>query len=122
MIIYLYILQKSNNKFSRTNIFGVIKNLNHSNSLNINKNIENKIQKIKDSIFYINFILKNSDNSFEEKKIVLKEFFNVMSIIYNKFNLISKEAYTLYKEFMNCPYINQLDKKYLNFFYNSLIN
>ena len=122
MIIYLYILQKSNNKFSRTNIFGVIKNLNHSNSLNINKNIENKIQKIKDSIFYINFILKNSDNSFEEKKIVLKEFFNVMSIIYNKFNFISKEAYILYKEFMNCPYINQLDKKYLNFFYNSLIN
>ena len=120
--IFLYILQKSNNKFNRTNIFGVIKNLNHSNSLNINKIIENKIQKIKDSIFYINFILKNSDNSFEEKKIVLKEFFNVMSIIYNKFNFISKEAYILYKEFMNCPYINQTDKKYLNFFYSSLIN
>ena len=120
--ILLYILQKSNNKFIRSNIFGVIKNINHSNSLNINKIIEDKKQKIKDSIFYINFMLKNSDNSFVEKKFVLKEFFNVMSIIYNKFNFISKEANILYKEFMKCPYINQTDKKYLSFFYNSLIN
>ena len=120
--ILLYILKKSNNKFNRTNIFGVIKNINHSNSLNINKIIEDKKQKIRDSIFYINFMLKNSDNSFEEKKLVLKEFFNVMSIIYNKFNFISKEENILYKKFMKCPYINQTDKKYLNFFYNSLIN
>ena len=27
--IFLYILQKSNNKFKRTNIFGVIKNINN---------------------------------------------------------------------------------------------
>ena len=120
--IFLYILQKSNTKFNRTNIFGVIKNIKYSNSLNINKIIEDKKQKIKDSIFYINFMLKNSDNSFEEKKFVLKEFFNAMSIIYNKFNYISKEANILYKKFMECPYIEQTDKKYLNFFYNSLIN
>ena len=120
--IFLYILQKSKIKFSRTNIFGVIKNINYSNSLKINNIIENKKQKIKDSIFYINFIFKNSNNSFKDKKFVLNEFFNVMSIIYNKFNSISKEAYTLYKKFMKCPYINKTDKKYLNLFYNSLIN
>ena len=120
--IFLYILLKSNIKFSRTNISGIIKNIKHSNSLNINKIFEDKIQKIKDSIFYINFILKNSDNSFEEKKYVLKEYFNVMSIIYNKFNFISKDANILYKKFMKCPYIVQTDKKYLNFFYKSLIN
>ena len=120
--ILLYILQKSNNKFSRTIIYGVIKNIKHSNSLKINKIIEDKIQKIKDSIFYINFILKNSKNSLKEKKFVLKEFFNIMSIIYNKFNFISKEANILYKKFMKCPYIDQNDKKYLKFFYNSLIN
>ena len=120
--ILLYILQKSNNKFSRTNIYGVIKNIKHSNSLNINKIIEDKIQKIKDSIFYINFILKNSKNSFKEKKFVLKEFFNIMSLIYNKFNFISKDANILHKKFMKCPYIDQNDKKYLKFFYNSLIN
>ena len=51
--LILYLLQKSNNKFLRTNIFGVIKNINHSNSLNINKIIEDKKQKVKDSIFYI---------------------------------------------------------------------
>jgi hypothetical protein len=40
----------------------------------------------KDSIFYINFIFENSYNSFKEKKYVLNEFFNVISIIYNKFS------------------------------------
>ena len=120
--IFLYILEKSKNKFSRTNIYGIIKNINYSNSLKINNIIEDKKQKIKDSIFYVNFIFKNSYNSFEDKKFVLNEFFNVMSIIYNKFNSISKESYTLYKNFMKCPYINKTDKKYLNFFYNSLIN
>ena len=120
--IFLYILEKSKNKFSRTNIFGIIKNINYSNSLKINNIIEDKEQKIKDSIFYINFIFKNSYNSFEDKKFVLNEFFNVMSIIYNKFNSISEESYALYKNFMKCPYINKTDKKYLNFFYNSLIN
>ena len=120
--IFLYILEKSKNKFSRTNIYGIIKNINYSNSLKINNIIEDKKQKIKDSIFYVNFIFKNSYNSFEDKKFVLNEFFNVMSIIYNKFNSISKESYALYKNFMKCPYINKTDKQYLNFFYNSLIN
>lgn len=72
--IFLYILEKSNNKFSQTNIFRVIKNINHSKSLKINYIIEDKNQKIKDSIFYINFIYKNSYNSFESKKFVLNEF------------------------------------------------
>lgn len=79
--IFLYILQKSNNKFKRTNIFGVIKNINNTNSLNINNIIEDKKQKIKDSIFFINFLFENSYNSIEEKTFLLNEFFNVMSII-----------------------------------------
>ena len=120
--IFLYALKKSTNKFNRTNIFGVIKNIYNINSLKINNIIKDKKKKIKDSIFYINFILDNSSNSFEEKKFVLNEFFNVMSIIYNKFNDISKESYNLYEKFMECHYITQSDKKYLKFYYNSLIN
>ena len=120
--IFLYALKKSTNKFNRTNIFGVIKNIYNINSLKINNIIKDKKKKIQDSIFYINFILENSYNSFEEKKFVLNEFFNVMSIIYNKFNDISKESYNLYEKFMKCHYITQTDKKYLKFYYNSLIN
>ena len=120
--IFLYALQKTNKKFNHTNIYGVIKNNYYFNSLNINKIIENKKQKIKDTIFYINFILENSYNSFEEKKFVLNEYFNVMSIIYNKFNSINSESSNLYDKFMKCKYITQFDKKYLEFYYNSLTN
>ena len=120
--IFLYALKKSTNKFNRTNIFGVIKNIYNINSLKLNSIIKDKKNKIKDSIFYINFILDNSSNSFEEKKFVLNEFFNVMSIIYNKFNDINSESYILYEKFMKCHYITQSDKQYLHFYYNSLIN
>jgi glycosyltransferase involved in cell wall biosynthesis len=120
--IFLYAFQKSNIKFKRTNLFGVIKNIKNTKALNINNIIEDKKQKIKDSLFYINFILENSYNSFEEKKFVLNEFFNIMSIIYNKFNRINTESYTLFEKIMKCPYITKKDKYYVNFFYNSLIN
>ena len=120
--IFLYALQKSNNKFSRTNIVGVIRNNNNSNSLAINHIFKDKRMKKKDSIFYINFIFENSYNSFEEKKYALNEFFNVISIIYNKFNFISTESYILYEKFIKCPFITKNDKIYLKFYYNSLIN
>jgi len=120
--IFLYLLEKSNNYFNRTNIFGVIKNIHNINSLKINSIIKDKKNKIKDSIFYINFLLENSYNSFEEKRFVLNEYFNVMSIIYNKFNDFNSESYILYEKFMKCNYITQSDKKYLQFYYNSLIN
>ena len=120
--IILYILEKSNNSFNQTNIFGVIKKINNSNTLNISNIIKDKEQKVKDSIFYINFLLENSNDSFEDTKFALNEFFNVMNNIYNKFNAISPESYTLYKKFMNNHYITQIDKHYLQFYYNSLIN
>ena len=120
--IFLYLLKKSNNNFKRTNTFGVIKNIYNFNSLKINSIIKNKKNKIKDSIFYINFIFENSYNSYKAKRFVLNEFFNVMSIIYNKFNDINSESYILYEKFMKCHYITQSDKQYLQFYYNSLIN
>ena len=58
--IFLYLLKKSNNNFKRTNTFGVIKNIYNINSLKINSIIKDKKNKIKDSIFYIDFLLENS--------------------------------------------------------------
>ena len=120
--IFLYALQKSNNNFNHTNTFGLIKNINNTNSLEINNIIQDKEQKINDSLFYINFIFENSDNTFESKDFVVNEFFNVMSIIYNKFNSNSSKSYNLYEKFMNCSYITKIQKNYLNLYYNSLIN
>ena len=115
-------MQKTEIIFKRINIFGVIKNIKNTKALYINIMIEGKKQKIKDILFYINFILENSYNTFKGKKFVINEFFNVMSIIYNKFNRISREAYNLYKKFIKCPYITKIDKYYIKFFYNSLVN
>jgi len=120
--IFLYILQKSNKSFNHINVFGVIKNINNTNSLNINNIIEDKKQKINDSIFYINFLFENSYNTFEAKEFVINEFFNIMSIIYNKFIDNSSESYNLYEKFINCQYITQIQKNYLQLYYNSLIN
>ena len=119
--IFLFALQKTKIKFKHINIFGVIKNIKNTKALYINIMIEGKKQKIKDTLFYINFILENSYNTFKGKKFVINEFFNVMSIIYNKFNRISREAYNLYKKLIKCPYITKTDKYYVKFFYNSLV-
>ena len=65
-------------------------------------------QKIKDSIFYINFLDENTLDTFEGKKIALNELNNILSIIYNKFNKISNDSFNLIERFNNSKYINFL--------------
>ena len=120
--IFLFALKNSSYLFKHINIFGVIQNYYNLNSLNISNKIKEKNQKIKDTIFYINFLYENSPDTFEEKEIVIKEFYNVMNIIYNKFNRITKESYNLYDKFINCKNITQSNKDLLKFYYLSLIN
>ena len=120
--IILFGLKNISYSFRHANIFGVIQNSHNLKSLNINNIMKEKNQKIKDTIFYINFLFENSLDTFEEKEIVIKEFFNVMSVIYNKFNRITKESYNLYERFINCTNISQLSKYFLQFYYLSLIN
>ena len=104
--IFLFALQNEKNVFMKINCFGIIK----------------IIKNIKDSIFYLNFLFEYSKNTFENKEIILNEFFNLMSIIYNKFNKITKESLFLYEKFINCKFISQSNKNKLQFYYNSLIN
>ena len=120
--IILFALKNVNCTFYHIDIFGVMQNINNLNSLNVNNIIKDKNRKIKDTIFYINFLYENSLNTFEEKKIAVQEFFNVMNIIYNKFTKISKESYNLYRKFINSYYINKEDKNILQLYYNSLTN
>jgi len=81
---------------------------------------ENK--RINELIFYINFIYDNSGKNFENKEMVLKEFFNVLSVIFNKFTKISKYSIKLLKKFIRSEYISKSNKILLKFYYNSLIN
>ena len=120
--IILFLIFRAKIVFKRVDINGVIKYINYNKILNINKIIDNKNQKIKDSIFYINFLFEKTSNTFDDKKIALDEFYNLMSIIYNKYNKFTEETINLYKKFIKCKYIINFDKINLKFYFNSLIN
>ena len=119
--IILSLLLKESPKIIHIEIFGVIVYINIIKLIYIN-NIFNNEQKIKESIFYINFLSENTNNSLKEKEYVLYEFFNVLSIIFNKFNKNNLESNKLYKKFLNCKYISKLNKNKLIFYYQSLLN
>ncbi len=88
--------------------------------LKLTKIMSEKNQKIKDSQFYINFLYDNSLDTFDGKKYALNGLYNILSIIFNKFNTFSQKSLYLLQKFNNSKSIN--DRKYLLFLYKSLIN
>ena len=140
-IISKYKLDIINEKieYYHNNIFNFIFESNHYkyiyiSSINIYKkdiyfkkiifnNFESQNNKlINETIFFINYIFENSEDLFEVKEKVLKEFFNVLSIIFNKFSKVSKNSMELLNKFIRNPYISKHNKILLKFYYNSLIN
>ena len=75
-----------------------------------------------ETIFYINFIFDNSKKEKIIKEKILKEFFNVLSIIFNKFSKISKNSVKLKNKFIRNRFISSDNKILLKFYYNSLVN
>ena len=120
--IILFALSKLNPKFQYVKIFGTVQYTNDVFEPNFEKIMKEKEQKIKDSIFYINLIYKISGDNSQGKQFVLQEFYNLMSIIYNQYITISKEAEQLFQTFIDSQYISNLDKKRLYIYYNSLVN
>ena len=120
--IIIFSLIKNNIKFEYINITGIIQNNKQINKLKITKLIKDQNQLIKDTIFYINFLYDKTDGTYEGKKYALNEFYNLLSLIYNKFNKISNDSIKLFEKFNNSKLIDISDKKELNFYYNSLIN
>ena len=118
--LILFLLFKENIKFIHLDIFGVVSYTNIIKLLYFNK--INNNQKVKESIFYIDFLFENTNNTRKEKKFVLDEFINLLSIIYNKFNKINKYSYELLNKFLISEYISKNEKKDLKFHYNSSIN
>ena len=117
--IFSYALENENIRFKHVNNLCMIKNIKRSNFI---KTSERTKALYKDSIFYINFLFNNSKNAFKGKKIVLNNYLDVLSLIYNKFNRITKQAINLYYKFINSIDINESDKILLKFYINSLIN
>ena len=120
--IILFILNKPENKFKRIEdycMIGYINALRNSTLFNI---INTHTQIYKDSLFYINFIFDNSNNTYESKKIVLYEYYNTLGFLYNKFIEKKNETIQLYQKFINCKFISKEDKDELEFYYKSLSN
>ena len=120
--ILIYLFNERKYIFKHIDQFGVIENINQVNSLELNKLINDNEQKIFDSIFYINFLFDNSQNTHKDKKIVYDKFVNILGLIYNKLVSKSNLSIKLFRKFMDCEYINETEKLELNFFYNSLNN
>ena len=120
--LLLFALNKMRPKFRYMNIFGCIQYTPNIQELNVTNIFKDNNQKIKDIIFYINFLYDNTENKRNDKEFVLNEFFNILNILFNKFTPTSNEAIQLYNKFLNCEYIEELDKKDLEYYYNSLLN
>jgi len=120
--ILIFSLTNKNIKFEYVDIPGIIQNNKDIKELNLIKFMNNKEQRIKDGIFYIDYLFKNTNDSYKGKKYALDEYLNILSLIYNKFNNISLDSKELFNKFNNSNLINNLDKNNLNFYYNSLIN
>ena len=120
-IIY-FLIRKKGLEIKKVDDFGIIQYINKIKSFELTAIMKDKNQIIHDILFYINFLFDNSDNTFESKKYVLNEYNTFLSVIYNKFNVISDEAKQLYNKFINCEFILQYDKNNLKMYYKSLIN
>ena len=115
--LILFLISKETNKMMHLNVFGII----HFKKFQLNS-LYFKETEIKDNIFYIDFLMDNTNNTIKEKKVVLEEFYNRLNIIYNKYNKITKESYELFQKFINCKFISQFDKNSLIIYYKSLIH
>ena len=119
--IIFFILSKNNTSIQHISDYGAIRHEKYTKSLSRNELLNDNNQKIKDTIFYINFLYDNSNDTFEGKEKVLNKFNNYLSTIYNKFNKSTLQSHELYEKFIDCNYISQSNKNMLELYYHSLI-
>ena len=120
--ILMFLISKKNISIKHiysTQIIEYSKLINNLNIFQINKT--NKIL-MKDSISFINFLYTNTKDSIQGKAYALGEFYNIMNVIYNKFNEVTKEAMDLIYKFLKCKYISKYEKSNLITYFNVLID
>ena len=120
--IFMFLFNTTKAKFKHIDEYGVIKHGYHEKLLKMNNITKDKNILINDSIFYINFLFDKSNNTIVDKKKVLNEFINILSVVYNKFEKINDNSIELIEKFNNSKFIEEEDKIELQFLYNSLIN
>ena len=120
--IFEFIFTTNNHKFKRITSESIYINDSDLYKPRFNNFTTGEDKRINEVNFFINFIYDNSKENFENKQKILKEFFNVLSIIYNKFTITSNTSLELMNKFIGSEYISKENKTLLQFYYNSLIN
>jgi len=117
-----FIIESTSHRFQQINSLSLYINDYDCEKPKFNNFSSSEYSKVNETIFYINYIFDNSKNSYESKEKVIKEFFNVMSIIFNKFTNVSDLSLNLLNKFLNSEYISKNNKYLLKLYYKSLIN
>ena len=120
--IILFALNKTTENKIDTKTFGTIQYINKIRRLRMSQIMNNERQKTEDSIYYINYLFENTKNNINDKMYALNEFYNILSVIFNRFNNVPKQAYELKEKFMKCDKIPQKEKNNLELYVNSLMN
>ena len=120
--IILFALNRTKAKYVYSKTFGTIQYINKIRQLNISTIMNDSKQKMEDSIFYINYLFKKTENNEKEKMYVLYEFYNILSDIFNRFNEVPMQAFKLQRKFLDCESIPKEEKNNLEFYVNSLLN
>ena len=119
--IFSFLIGSTFHKFKLSSKINIYINDCDCNKFKFNNfSIDNQ-KLINETINYIDFIFDYSKDTYESKEKVLKEFLNVLSIVYNKFTFVSNSSFKLLNKFYNCKYISKSNKTMLNFYFNSLI-
>ncbi len=119
--IIIFLINKKGIKIKRIDNFGIIQYKNTIKYLDKDIAIKNNAQLIQDTIFYFNFMFDYSNNTIEDKKPIINELYNHLTIICHKNSNYSEEVKQLINKFLNSIVISQYKKDNLLFYYNSLM-
>ena len=119
--ILSFIINSNEHDFKRLNSTNIYMNEKCFEKIKFNDFINSNKEFINETIFYINFIFDNSKNTYEDKEIILQDFFKLLSVIFNKFTNVSQSSIELLNKFLDCKYISEQNKNLLKFYYNSLL-
>ena len=119
--IFSFLIESIPHKYKYISSINIYKNNSDFEKIKLRSFPSEQNDLIKETIFFVNFIFDNSENTIEMKEKVLKEFLNVLNIMFNRFIKVSKSSINLFNKFFYCKYISDSSKNMLKFYYNSLI-
>ena len=119
--IFSFLIESVSHKYKYISTINIYKNNRFFEKIKFRSFASEQTDLIKETIFYVNFIFDNSENTIEMKEKSLKEFLNLLSIMFNRFTKVSKSSVNLLNKFIFCKYISDSSKNMLKFYFNSLI-